>query len=163
MLPLFYGALWTEYFALKFKRTSHILTLKVEEKRGPALMEIQRIDLRFNVHQATVCTACKFLCYVVLALDWEGWPNGWRLFCGYYVGQCQLPDIYIYMRYIYIYIYDPWSDECGYKPILLQPLDEANLSACSVTDPTELVLQYQCYEHSHTADYCVQFMYSCLS
>jgi len=57
----------------------------------------------------------------------------------------------------------PLSDECGYKPILLQPLDEANLSPCNLTDPTELVLQYQCYERSHTADYCVQFISSCLS
>jgi len=57
----------------------------------------------------------------------------------------------------------PLSDERGYKRILLQPLDEANLSPCNVTDLTELVLQYKCYEHSHTADYCVQFIYSCLS
>jgi hypothetical protein len=33
----------------------------------------------------------------------------------------------------------PLSDECGYKPILLQPFDEANCSACNVTHPTELV------------------------
>jgi len=33
----------------------------------------------------------------------------------------------------------PLSDECGYKPILLQPLDEANRSPSNVTDPTELV------------------------
>jgi hypothetical protein len=33
----------------------------------------------------------------------------------------------------------PLSDECGYKPILLLPLDEASRSPCNVTDPTELV------------------------
>jgi hypothetical protein len=57
----------------------------------------------------------------------------------------------------------PLSDECGFKPMPLQPLDEANLSPCNLTDPTELVLQHQCYEHSHTADYCVQFISSGLS
>lgn len=56
----------------------------------------------------------------------------------------------------------PLSDESGYRPILLQPLDKANLSH-NVTDQTQFVLQQQWYKQSRTAHRCVQFVSYCLS